>query len=337
MLREVKNRHIRPRIVPFQITTASTPSCIVNIGYGDITATRTGTGVGVISLKVPFSRNGTMFMTQGADAGGYATYNTANSSGSNFAYSLLAHGGGANDGTGEGFLFGWDSSDETLGIKQIVKANSFTAPRILWARITGSSGAVAIGGTGIACTRTGTGTYVIKFKPAFGASPVVMANCIGNTYYPTISAKSAAGVTVTFNQVGAAAADANFYFLALGSDSESDVGKCNTPLENNQRKPRVVVAEVTNSAGSWSKTIGSTDFGAITDNGAGDFSMTMAEPFAREGAVFAFTTTQRATISANMTGAGVVRVLTKNAGGSAADVSGKTFVLCIGSDDASEF
>lgn len=338
MLRDVYNRHIRPRIIPFQLTTASTPSCTVNIGYGSLTATRSGTaGAGTITPRCPFTRGGMLFMGQASTTGGYATYNTTTASNSAFAYSMLANGGVATDGAGDGFLFGWDSSDINYTSKQDLLC-TFNYPKMIYGKITGSSGAVAIGKGDFTCTRTGTGVYAIKFSVSFGTTPVVLATGIAAATASTgkVTNKTAYGCTITMG-TQAAAADQDFYILVVGQRSTSDAGRIRSVIATTQRKTRIIAATITNTSGAWALTTGAQDVSStITDTGAGDFSITLLEPFKREPIVIATTTTQRAQCGVAAT-TSVVRIQTRAAGGGATDTDGITNVFVIGSDDICEY
>jgi hypothetical protein len=338
MLRDVTNLHIRPRIVPFQLTTAATPSCTVNIGYGSITATRSGTaGAGTITPRTPFARGGMLFMGQTSTTGGYATYNTTTASSSAFAYSMLAAGGAATDGAGDGFLLGWGSSDVNLTAKQDVVC-TFNYPKMIYGKVTGATGAVAIGRGDFTCTRTGTGVYNVGYAVCFGTTPVVIVTGIAGAAASTgkVTAKTASGCTVTM-ATQAAVADQDFYIVVIGQRSRSDAGRLRSVITTTQRKTRIVAATITNTGGTWSWTNGLPDFSStITDTGAGDFSLTLSKPFAREPIVIATTTTQRAQCGA-AAATNLVRIQTRAAGGAATDTNGITNVFIIGSDDLTEY
>lgn len=342
MLREVKNKHIKPRIMPFQVTTASGGSTL-NIGYGDFTATRTAAGAGVLTARQGVTRKGMFFGTQGLTVGSYVCPVAATAQTVDFSFTLLNEAGTGTDGSFDGFVFGWDSSDVALTKQQRVACTQ-NSPRVIWGKVTGSTGAVAIGASDFACTRTTTGTYSITFKKAFGQTPVVMVTGSGNTSTtvanaPLIASKTAGGVTVTMADESPAAADGDFYILAIGSDSRSDAARGRMPLQNSQRKPRIVAAQITMAAGtpsiSTGGATGGVDIASLVDNGTGDFSFTISETFIREPAIFVASTTQRAEIHSYA--ANVVRVKTKAANGNDTDVNGITNVFIIGSDDASEY
>lgn len=350
MLREVINKHIKPRITPFQFTTAAA-GATVNIGYGDFTAVRTGTGDGTLTARHGFYRNALQFYTPNAGGtvspatllGSYAAPGAATADNDVFDFIQRDNGGSANEASADGFVFGWDSPDLSLSKQQRV-AGTQSSPRIIWGKITGATGVVAIGGNDFDCTRTAAGKYTITFKKAFGKVPTVMVTGSGNTSTsvanaPTIGGKTAAGVFVVMSTEAPAAADGDFYIMAIGCDSLSDSGRGRMPLQNSQRKPRIIGAQLTIAAGVPSIAIGGATGGAdittLVDGGAGDFSFTIAEPFIREPAIFLSARVQRAEVHSYT--AGVVRIKTKAANGNDTDVSGPVYIFIIGSDDATQF
>lgn len=342
MLREVKNKHIKPRISPFKATVASSVATI-NIGDGDFTGTSSGTGLLSLASRQGFSRNGMVFVTSGTTVGGYATYNSATNNSSTFPISLLSQAGVANDGTVDGFTFGWDSSDLSISKAQRVAATQ-SAPRCIWGKVTGTTGAVAIGGKDFSCTRTAAGVYSITYQPAFGKTPVVMVTGSGNTSTtvanrPTVSAQTAGSCTVTMAPESTTPTDGDFYIMVLGSDSRSDAGRGRMPLENSQRKPRIVAGQITMASGTPTLSIagatGGADLTTVVDIGTGNFSVVIAESFIREPAIFLTTTTQSAEVKSYS--AGVIDIKTKAANGNDTDVNGVTNIFIIGSDDASEY
>lgn len=339
MLREIVNKHFRPRLIPFLLTTTAS-GATVQLGYGDCTASRASTGTGTLTLRQGFTRNGLCLLSQAVVAGGYAAYNSTAGENDAFAFTLLNASGTANEGTTDGLLFGWDSSDLSLCKAQRV-AGSLNCPRLIWGKVTGTTGAVAIGNRDFGCTRTAAGTYVVTFKKAFAFSPTIIVTGISSSAATTAmtSNRSAGGVTVTMAPQTGTPTDSDFYIVAVGVDARSDAGRGRMPLQNSQRKPRIIACEVTNTGGTWSLSIGGatggTDFTSLTDNGAGDFSITIAEPFKREPAVLVTTTTQRGQVHSYS--GNTIRIQTRNSAGSAADTNGVTHVFVIGSDDVSEY
>lgn len=342
MLREVVNKHVKPRISPFKVTVASSVAT-VNTGYGDFTATSAGTGLISLASRQGFSRNGLVLVTQGTTNGGYATYNSATAASSTFAISLLDTAGSANDGVVEGFTFGWDNTDLSICKKQRVAATQ-DAPRCIWGKITGTTGSVSIGIKDFSCTRSAAGTYAITFQNAFGKAPNVMITGYGNSSTTvanraTVSSITAGGCTVVMAPESGTPTDGDFYILVIGCDSKADGGRGRLPLENSQRKPRIVAGQVTMAAGTPSLSIGGATGGAdlitLTDIGTGNFSVAIAESFAREPAIFLTTTTQSAEVKSYS--AGVIDIKIKAANGDDTDVNGVTNIFIIGSDDVSQY
>lgn len=341
MLREVINKHIKPRVVPFQVTsTASTVT--VNTGYGDYTATRTGTGAITLAHRQGFARNGLVLLGQGSATGSYAVYDSATNNTSSFPIKLVADGGAAADGIMEGICFGWDSTDLSLCKAQRVAATQET-PRIIWGKVNGTTGAMYFSAPDFGVTKVSSGLYTITFKRSFARTPVVFTTAINtssSTSFPIrVFNKTAAGCSVQVATETASPNDGDFYICAIGSDSRSDAGRGRMPLENTQRKPRIVAGQVTMTGGTPSISIGGTTGGAdlisLTDNGTGDFSVTIAEQFAREPAIFLCTTSQKCQIHSYTSGA--IRILTKNDAGDNTDVNGVTNIFIIGSDDATQY
>lgn len=336
MLREVKNKHVKPRIIPFAATLATTST--VDIGYGDFSITRASTGTGTLTQKLPYARTGLSFITQATTLGGYATYNAATASASTLAFTLLDNAGSVVDGSVSGFRFGWDSSDLSL-CKQQRTACTIDSPRVIWGKITGSDGSVAINARDFTSTRSSAGVYVISFRNAFGKVPQVMVTGSGNTSTSVanrnqVTLVTATGCTVSMAPESGSATDGDFYILVIGTDGRSDSARGRMPLENSQRKPRCIAGQVTMATGTPSITVGGATGGAdlitIVDTGAGDFSFTIAEAFAREPAIFLTTTTQSAEVHSYT--AGVVRCKIKNATGDDTDVNGVTSIFIIGTD-----
>jgi hypothetical protein len=340
MLREITNKHIKPRISPFKVTTTAS-GVTVNSGYGDFTATRAGAGQVVLTDRQGYSRSALVFLTQGTSDGYYAAYQSATTNTKDFPIRLFVQNGTAAEGILEGFTFGWDSSDLGLTKVQRVAATN-NAPRIIWTKIS-SSGVPQINASDFSATAA-SGVYNITYKKAFARTPIVMANSIDSTSSVGISAKitnsTAAGCTITMSPESTTPGACQFYFCAIGSDAQSDSAKGRMPIQTSQRKTRILAAQVTMASGVPSITVGAetggADFSGIVDNGAGDFSLTFATPFAREPAVFVTTSNQRSQLSTAATTAGC-RVLIKAANGDNTDVDGVTNIFIIGSDDATQY
>ncbi len=341
MLREVICKHIKPRIVPFSYTTTAS-SASLSVGAGDLTVGRTGTAAVTLTAREPFSRTGFIFCTPGspATAGSYTRYSGDPSSKSAWSVDTLPEQGGSSvEGTVDGFLMGFDSTDLSFCQSQTVKS-TLTSPRTIWGKITGSTGAVAIGTRTFTCTKASTGVYTIKFTPAFGITPVVLATGISSTVGVNcvVSAKSATGCTISTTPASGVATDADFYLVVMGQDSRHDGGKNRSPLRNNQRDPRIVACDVNNTGGVYSLTVGGAtggaDFTTLTDTAAGDFSITIASPFKREPAIIVMASSLRPAVSYSNS---VIRVQVRNGTGTLSDTNGPIYVFVIGSDDASEY
>lgn len=340
MLREVISKHIKPRITSFQVTT-TIATATADIGYGDVKATRSSDVR--ITQRHPFSRQSLHFMQQSIAAGYDCVLKNAGTTGrtSTFNFSTLTNSGGTGaEGTMEGFCFGWDSSDTNLTKAQRVTA-TFNAPRIIWGKITGSSGAVAIGSSDFGCTRTATGVYSITFKKAFGKTPIVKVTPISTSALSVayLSNKTCYGCTITLSDQTPTNGDSDFYIVVMGSDSQSDAGRCRMPILSSQRKPRIVAGQVAVADGVPSINVGGAtggaDFTSMTDNGTGDFSVTLTDIYKREPIILLSTYLQHAQVHSYSNG--VLRFLIKDFSGNAKDQNGVTNIFIIGSDDASEY
>jgi hypothetical protein len=347
MLREVVNKHIKPRLVPYRLTLSSTAANnVLRAGYGDYTLSRASAGVATLAHKEGFSRNGFLFGTPDYSQaeGAYLAYGSTSGTSSSYALKTFDSGGVAADLSLDGITFGWDSTDLSLTKIQRV-ACTVGYSRIIWGKITGATGAVAIGKKDFTCTRSSQGVYAITFQNAFATTPVVLISPIatGSNASAVIStnagSRTASTVGVVTSALGASPSDFDFYIAVIGSDSRSDIARARYPLFNSQRKPRIVACQITNTGGTPTLTIGGAtggiDFTNLTDNGAGDFSVTIAEPFKREPAIFVMTSSQRSQVHSYSNN--VIRVLTQNAGGTNTDVNGVTHILAIGSDVLDEF
>lgn len=347
MLRELKCVHIKPRLSPFRARLSSTAANnILTTGYGDFTWSRASAGVATLTARHPYSRNGFFFGTpdNSQSDGAYVSYGATSGTGSAFVVNTFDTSGVAADLRIDGVTFGFDSSDLSICKPQSV-ANTLAYSRVNFGRITGSTGAVAIGSKDFSCTRSSTGVYAITFRRAYAQMPIVLITPISTStgaaavIGTSFASRTAAGVTINLSNTSGVLTDFDFYIGVFGQDTKTDGGRGRFPTTCSQRLPRIVACEITNTAGTPTLTIGratgGADFTGLTDNGTGDFSVTMTTPFKREPAVFAMTTTQRVQVHSYT--AGAIRVLTKNAAGTNTDVTGVTHIMAIGSDDASEY
>jgi hypothetical protein len=347
MLRDVLSKHIKPRIIPFRADTASITDRSVQKGYGDYVFSTGGTGLLTLTHRDGFSRAGLVFSVGTTGDGGYVAPTDTTGQVNAFTIKSFDKAGNAAAATIEGFCYGWGSSDLSLSKVQRVRC-SLNDSRIIWGKITGLTGAVAFGTGDFSCTRASAGDYTVTFKRPFCQTPVVMVTGVGTSAAATTSIKTAAAsrtassVRIIIAPNSGTPADADFYIVVVGQDTKSDSGKNRNILQNSQRKSRIVAAQIINTAGTWSwgtgGTAGALDFAStITDNGAGDFSITLQELFKREPAIIVSTTTQRSQVHSYTNSTGVLRILTKAANDTNTDVSGITNIFMIGSDDPSEY
>ena len=151
---------------------------------------------------------------------------------------------------------------------------------------------------------------------------------------PKVTLKTPTSCTVTMAPESQTPTDGDFYIMVVGSDSASDSARGRLPLENSQRKPRIVAGQVTMASGTPTISIGGATGGAdlttITDIGTGNFSVVIAESFIREPAIFLTSTTQSAEVKSYT--AGVIDIKTKAANGNDTDVDGVTNIFIIGTD-----
>lgn len=347
MLRDVVSKHIKPRLVPFRCQTSAVSTLTLQKGYGDYVFSNPSTGVLALAHRDGFSRTSLIFGCGNPADGGYIGNTNATGQTNNFSLTAFDEAGNAATSLTEGFCYGWDSTDLSISSPQRVDC-TFGRPRIIWGKITGSSGAVAIGTGDFSCVRNSTGDYTVTFKRPFSQVPVVTVTAIATaTATATIdqsgATRTASGVEIVVGDNTGSGVDADFYIVVVGQDTLSDSGKNRNFLQNSQRKPRIVVGQVLNTAGTWSWAVGSAtgmlDFSAtITDNGAGDATVTVSDLFKREAAVILTSTTQRAQLhTAYNATTGEIRFLTKAADGTNTDVSGVTNIFIIGSDDVSQY
>lgn len=339
MLREIICKHIRPRCATATAVVSASTATLTE-GYGDMTITRTGTGAGVLTRRAPYTRAGMFFLSQQTTTGGYVSFSETTSPNPGITYTVRNQAGTAVDGTFQAISFGFNSSDVSLCQNQKV-ASSGNMERLVYCRVTGSSGAVVFGATDFRVTRTGTGIYSVVFKRSFSQIPTVIPTGISSAGAADgrVTNLTAEGCTITMAAASASPSDLDFYLVVLGQDSRSDAGREKSSVSSSQRKPRIIVGQITNTGGTPTLTVGGAtggvDFTTLTDNGAGDFSVTIAAPFARQPAIMVSSTAQRANVH-SITG-NIIRLQTRAGNGTLTDVSGVTSFLCIGTDVNEEF
>jgi len=207
--------------------------------------------------------------------------------------------------------------------------------RIIWGKITGSDGSVAIGKGDFSCTRASTGLYTITYKNAFAQTAFAFVIPISTSNRAaTIGVQSASGCTVKTADNTPTVQDTDFYIVAVGLDTRDMHGNAFSRLQNSQRKPRIVAGQITVTAGAPSFSINSNEFTSVTDNGVGDFTLNLASPFSRECAVLVCANNCKSTVHTGSASAPRIRCIT--GGGAAFDPTTVDFIL-IGSDDVSEY
>lgn len=339
MLRELKTRHNHPRFLYGQITTSGGNTVTKDIGGDDLAAaTEAAAGTPSLTLKLPSRRVPVVVATIGADvaAGGYADL-SAVSTGSIAKPAFKSEAGVADDGTGDYLIFGYDSSDTDRVVSQIVKATK-RRTRMFGGKLTGSGSGITVnfGTSDISASRTSTGVYSLTFKRAFSRTPIVLACGIKSSAVraPKVTAKTAKDCIVSiFDETGTVQDDA-FYIVVIGSDIRDEHGLAYAPVENSQRKPRIVVGQVTVSAGTPTFSINSNEFSSVTDNGAGDFTLNLSDVFRQECIVIATARAGRAQVHTGS--ASAPRLICLSAGGVATDPTTVDFIL-LGTDDPSEY
>ena len=340
MLREVKSKPLKNRITYFNVTTTSTPSITANIGKGNLgSISRTGGLTAQNPLRLASRQNIVWIASQSNNNGGFvsdeggATTNT-------LSYKILDNAASVTDGTADVFAISTDSPTiDALPLSNVICETDRT--RYIWGRIT-SAGVVALGASDFSCTKTATGTYSITYKNAFKRTALAFATPIATSYRGIkISSKTATGCVISIHEGTPTALDTPFYILAIGTDSIEETTRVRNPLLNSQRKPRTECFQYTVTGGAETVTVGS-KIATLTNNGTGDNTITLAEPFKREFATFALSGPGAAKVNAivqatNSSSAtrvqtiGVASVLTDPSGGSA------VHVIMVGSMDPSEY
>lgn len=343
MLRTVTQSHIRPRLIPLKFTiTASAVN--YTMGRADTSATRTGTGAATITYNTPFKRGAFVVYSQGTQNGGFCAGNEATFGVTNCKPKILnADGTTPVDGAVDAIVLGYDNQTNDTGNLIAPVKSTLDRSRIIWGRISGSSGNVIIGGSDFLCTRTGTGAYTITFKRAFGRAPAVIVTPVSASasVRPKVTNQTAAGCTVNLYDGTPNSVDAPYYICAVGTDSIQETGKCFYDLQNSQRHPRIVAFRFNMSAGVLSVFNNTSDLLSATKAATGTYDFTMKIPFKREYAVFCSTNnagTPNIAQASSTSTTSTVQIVTRAANGSAlTDAVGHTDVIIIGSDDASEY
>lgn len=342
MLREIKSKQLKTRIGWFQTVTTSTPSITANIGLGNLSAQRrTGGLTALNALRSPFRQNVVWIASQINNNGGFVSDENGFNNGvtnEGLGYKILDNAASTTDGTANVFYVGTDSPTvDALPLSNI--ESQINRTRLVWGKVT-SAGVVSIGTLGV--TKTATGVYAITYDRAFGRTAAVFVTPIGAAFRGVkISNQTATGCTVSIHDATPTAQDNAFYILVVGTDSREETTRVGCIPQNAQRKPRIEAFQYTVSTGTETVTVGS-KIATLTNNGAGDNTITFTEPFKREFAVFALAGPGASKVQAVAQAANtssVARIQTYNVAGSLTDPSGGSpvHVIVIGSMDATEF
>ena len=329
MLRTIKHPHLLPRLQGFQFTTTAAPAATLDIGSQEASIARAAAGKATITLNQYGSREGAVIVTPGADtvAGGYGVYDTTHASSSLKVEMLNLAAGAGDDGTGFALVFNYgDAEDDRQRPLQSVK-NSCTMPRLLAFKVS-AAGAVSIGGAQGADTLA-SNVHTISFTNAFGRSPIVVASPIAAAAQRTrITANAAGSVGIEGYDVAAVAlADIAAYVAVLGWDTPDIMSDSWRSLKTPQVQPRIEVFRI-DGVGAANLALGGTD-GTLVDNGAGDYSVTFLEPFAREPIVLVTGKDYQAQLLADATTTGFQVGTFSNAGVATDD---EVYAVVIGFD-----
>lgn len=341
MLRGLKSRQLKSRMGFAQIVTTSAPTISAAVGNGNLTAvTRTSTPIIQATYRKPYRQNSVFIASQINNQGGFCSVEAA--SPITPQVEINDSTAAATDGTANLLYYGYDSPT----IDSIPSANivcEIDRTRVIWGRVI-SIGGVAIGGSDLSAVAGPTGTYTITYKKAFKRTALAFVTPItaGNYIGVKISNQTATGCTVTTSSATPVDTAIGFYFMAVGTDSRDETPRVRATPFNSQRKPRMAGIQYTVTSGTPTLSVG-TKLATLTDNGAGDTSITLLTPFRREFGVFAMsgsagTTRLQAVLAANCTSS-VADVQTISVAGTLTDptLGASVNVIYIGSEDPSEY
>lgn len=352
MLREVRHPHVGLRIIPFSFTlSAGTPTLVA--GLGSLAMTDGGVGVYTLTANRAFmARPGVLITRNQSSLGaaeGMARFDVRGSNSTNAAFRLNAlndDAGAAEDCGINGLIIGTDAQSnqsEDIVPYQKVKCEWDRAV-IIGGSVQGSIPQVDIGKKDFSVTKNGTGDYTVTFLRPFGSNPIITVNswtaCSCKILRDTAGDLSPTQCRLLFTNIDSGAAeDAIFNIMVLGTLSTMPQHNVRSVLQNTQRKPRLLYFEVNPSAGTSTISIGGKD-ATLTDNGAGDFTLTFTTPFARQPVAVAqgmlADTTDNDAIIISQT-ASAIRIKCCNISGGAGLDGEKVGVLVLGSDDATEY
>lgn len=335
MLREIKNSHLGPVLIPIDTTSPST----INRGAADfVPSTIASAGTGRISVdyrvKAPTNREVCLTLPfQSIGNGAIATPNPIY--GQSFEMRTSENSPTATNGRAHGLILQWRSSITDVVTPQLVLGSGGSAMRLSGARV-GSDGVLAFGKSDFTSAKTATGAYTITFKREFSSVPYVFATPATATRFVNIVAVTASQVTLTTWDGTPAAADAAFHLYVYGGQGRDEIGRFPKPVMNSQRKPRILGFRIDYSGGVPSYGLGGSDaVGVPTDNGTGDFTITFKTPFRQTPVVGASSEVFGHVVEIISASSTAIRCRTDDAGGGFLD--GKAHVMVLGSDDPGEY
>lgn len=340
-----KHRHIGPFLTGAQFTTVSAPGATIDKGENDFTTVaRTSAGL-VLATQAEtgrFARGPIVIGTPGADvaAGGFAAYGTVPASGA-FNMSLFDASGVADDGTGYFLGFGWEDSDTNrYDNDQKVRA-SWKDPQILAWRVTNNgTAAIASGGSQASIARASTGLVTLTFTPGRALARTVVAIPVdASARAAQVTAFDGNSVTVKITDVTGTVQDGDFIVVALFSGLHQESGRARDLLRVPQRELEIVAGRIVTTAGTPALTIGAATSNvdvAVTDNGVGDYSITVPDAFGRALIAVGTAKSNRCQLLLTPTTT-VARFGVFNAAGAAADDDVDFLILGYNATTAEEF
>lgn len=340
MLRVVRHPHLEPITSAFQVSTTVAPSITLDIGGDNATAARTAAGAFSLTHRTAFARTPVVIGTIGTDiaAGGYFTSTVGTTSSLIAAGASLDNAGSADDGTADCLVFGWNSDVTDITKLQDVCGRR-RAVRVIGCKVTTDTqvATVSVSKGDFTVTWVSTGVYTVTYKRAFAAMPLVFASGIHTSAIraPKVTSKTKAGCVVTLYDETGTVQDGDFYLLVYGFDMWDVHGRAKAPIENSQRKPRLLAGRITVTGGTPAIAISSNDFSSVTDNGSGDYSPVFRTAFKREPIVICSGANVRATLK-SAASTTEFRVITANAAGASTEATSVDFIV-LGSDDSTVY
>lgn len=341
MLRNITCRQLKTRITPAVVTSVlATTSISASVGNSNIASlTRSTSPIrSVITMRRPSRQNLVWVASQGTNNGGFVS--TSDSSTSNVcSVKINDSTGTASDGISYVLACATDSPTvDSIPNQKVLCAQDRS--RIIFGKVNRASVSMDLGYTDFAVTSASTGVYDITFKKAFGRAPTVLAMACASSYRTCkVGVPTRSGVTISCYDATPTAQNTDFYIVVLGTDSIEETGRGRGELLNSQRKPRIIPCQITVSGGTPSVTVGSKLI-SVTDNGAGDYTITPTNLFKRAYAAVATSADNATDALCAICGGGgttTIDIHTRTVAGAKADPTGPINIFLIGSDDQSEY